>query len=63
MPRSVAPAGTVLLSREKVNNWVVARFQLVHPRRLSINQLNRMAGRYFRHVPKALLVFMQQPDR
>ncbi len=63
LPRSVAPAGAVLLSRERVDNWIVARFALAHPQWLSITQLSRTAGRYFRRVPKALLVFTQPPDR
>jgi mannosyltransferase len=63
LPRSVAPPGARLLSRVRINNWVVARFALAHPRRLSINQLSRIATRFFRRTPKALLVFMQRPDR
>jgi hypothetical protein len=58
----VAPRGARLISRERVDNWTVARFALLRPERLSINQLSRQAPRFFRHTPRALLVFTQQPD-
>jgi hypothetical protein len=61
LPRSIAPPGTLLLSRQRVGNWIVARFALTHPQWLSINQLDRMAWRFFRRTPKVLLVFMQRP--
>jgi mannosyltransferase len=63
VPRSVAPAGTILVARFRVANWVVARFALTHPRRLSANQLARMAPLYFRRTPASLLVFFQRPRR
>jgi hypothetical protein len=63
LPRSVAPPGTRLLIRERIDNWIVARFVLSRPERVSINQLTRGAHRFFRRTPLALLVFMQQPDR
>lgn len=63
VPRSVAPPGTVLVARFRVDNWVVARFVLAHPRRLSADQLARTASRFFRHTPASLLVFFQRPRR
>jgi mannosyltransferase len=61
LPRSVAPPGSRLLVRERIDNWIVARFVLAHPTRLSIRQLDRRAPRFFRHAPEALLVFVQRP--
>ena len=61
LPRKTAPPGARLLIRERVDNWVVARFALARPERLSINQLDRLAPRFFQRTPKALLVFVQQP--
>lgn len=63
LPRSGAPSGTTLLTRRRVDNWIVARFALAHPQRLSIDDLNQIAHRFFRHPPRALLVFMQRPGR
>jgi len=63
LPRSVAPPGARLLWHGRVDNWVVARFALAHPERLSINQLNRMAPRFFKHTPAVLLVFVQPAGR
>jgi mannosyltransferase len=63
VPRSIAPRGTTLLARFRVANWVVARFALDHPERISANRLARMAPRFFRRTPAALLVFFQRPHR
>jgi hypothetical protein len=63
LPASVAPAGTRLLARFRVNSWVVARFALEHPIRVSIRQLIARAPRYFRATPQSLLLFFQQPGR
>jgi mannosyltransferase len=63
LPRSVSPPGARLLIRERVDNWVVARFALSHPELVSINQLDRSAHRFFRRTPEALLVFVQQSAR
>jgi hypothetical protein len=64
VPRQVAPPGTKLLSRLRVDNWVLARFVLVRPKRLSIDQLIALAPRFFRRRPpsSALLVFTQRRD-
>jgi mannosyltransferase len=63
LPRTVAPRGTRLLSRIRVDNWIVARFALAHPLRVSVDELTATAPRYFRHAPVALLVFVQRPGR
>jgi mannosyltransferase len=63
VPRSVAPPGTTLLARFRVANWVVARFALDHPRRISANRLALTASRFFRRTPAALLIFFQRPPR
>ena len=63
VPRSVAPRGTVLLARERVANWIVARYRLDHPQWVSLTSLTRSAPRFFRHTPAALLVFMQPAAR
>ena len=51
------------MARFRVASWVVARFALIHPRRISADQLARMAPRFFRHTPASLLVFFQRPQR
>ncbi len=63
VPTSVAPSGTTLLRRFPVKNWVLARFVLRHPMRISIDRLARLAPRFFRRTPDALLIFTQQPGR
>ena len=63
VPRSVAAPGTTLVARFRVANWVVARFALTHPRRVSADQLARTASRFFRRTPAALLIFFQRPRR
>jgi uncharacterized membrane protein len=63
VPRSVAPPGARLVTRFRVDNWIVARFALTHPIRVSIEQLIKRAPRYFRATPRSLLLFFQQPGR
>jgi len=63
VPRLTAPAGTRLLFRGRVANWVVARYLLDRPRRVSIPSLARSAPRFFRRTPAALLVFTQPRRR
>ena len=63
VPVSVSPPGARLLARFRVDNWVVARFVLAHPIRVSIKQLISRASRYFRATPRSLLLFFQQPGR
>jgi mannosyltransferase len=59
LPRTTAPPGSTLLTRYRVANWIVARFELARPMRLSLDRLALLAPRYFRHTPKALLIFTQ----
>jgi hypothetical protein len=59
VPRTVAPPGTVLLARFRFRNWVVARFALRRPRRVTLDELAALAPQLFRHAPAALLVFTQ----
>jgi hypothetical protein len=63
VPRGIAPPGTRLIGRFRVDNWVIARFALLHPRRVDVYQLLRLAPKFFRHTPSALLVFIQHPGR
>jgi hypothetical protein len=63
VPRSVAPPGTTLVARFRVANWVVARFVLTRPRRISADQLARTAPHFFRRTPASLLIFFQRPRR
>jgi hypothetical protein len=62
-PRSVAPPGARLLTRFRVDNWIVARFALVRPERVSIRDLERLAPRFFRRTPARLLIFTQPRAR
>ena len=63
VPVRVAPPGTRLLARMRVNNWIVARFAFVHPQRMTIHRLIRLAPLFFRRTPEAMLVFVQRPRR
>ncbi|HET7050991.1 MAG TPA: glycosyltransferase family 39 protein [Solirubrobacteraceae bacterium] len=63
VPRTNSPPGARLLARFRVDNWIVARFALTHPIRVSIEQLISRAPRYFRATPRSLLLFFQQPGR
>jgi mannosyltransferase len=63
LPRRSAPPGARLLARYRVANWIVARFALIRPRRLSIAALTRLAPRFFRRAPLRLLVFTQPRSR
>jgi hypothetical protein len=63
VPASVSPPGARLVARFRVGNWIVARFALAHPLRVSIKQLISRAPRYFRATPRSLLLFFQQPGR
>jgi mannosyltransferase len=63
VPRSVNVAGARLVDRFRVDNWIVARYVLYSPKRVSVRQLLAVAPRYFRRTPSAMLVFFQPPDR
>jgi hypothetical protein len=63
VPSRVAPRGARLLARFRVHNWIVARFELDHLQRVTVNRLIRIASRFFRRTPAALLVFTQPRAR
>ena len=63
VPVTVSPKGAHLIARFRVDNWVLARFKLRRPIRVSIDQLIKLAPRYFKATPKSLLLFFQQPGR
>jgi mannosyltransferase len=63
VPRAASVPGATLITRFRVDNWIVARFRLKHPIHLTAGQLTRLAPRYFRRTPQALLVFFQRPGR
>jgi 4-amino-4-deoxy-L-arabinose transferase-like glycosyltransferase len=63
LPSSVAPVGARLIARFRVDSWVVARFALRRPIRVTVLRLGALAPSYFRRTPFALLVFFQQPGR
>ena len=63
VPRSVSPPGARLLSRFRVNNWIVARFALRRPELVSIDSLRGRAGKFFRRTPVSLLIFSQPAER
>ena len=63
VPATLAPPGTVLIRRFKVRNWILARFELPRPMRIDLPQIQALAGRFFEHNPRDLLIFFQQPGR
>jgi mannosyltransferase len=62
VPRSVSPPAARLLSRFRVDNWIVARFALARPERINIDGLRRRAGEFFRRTPVSLLIFTQPAE-
>jgi len=62
-PALRAPAGARLVDRFVVRSWVVGRFVLDHPRRMTVTQLIALAPEYFHRTPNALLIFFQRADR
>ena len=62
-PALAAPAGARLVDRFVVRNWIIGRFVLDRPRRLSVRQLIALAPEYFHRTPNALLIFFQRPGR
>ena len=62
-PGVVSPRGARLVDRFIVQNWIIGRFVLNRPERLSVKQLLALAPRYFHRTPKAMLVFFQPPGR
>lgn len=65
VPARTAPSGTVEIRRLKVHNWVLARFALDRPLRVTISRLARLAARFFvrERAPRLLLVFYQRAQR
>jgi hypothetical protein len=63
LPERVAPRGAILISRFHVHNWVVARFLLRRPLRVSIEELPVLAPQFFIHAPRELLSVIQSPAR
>jgi hypothetical protein len=61
VPRQVAPPGSYIAARFRVNNWMIARFVFVHPITVSIKDLLGLESEFFRHLPRSVLVFVQQP--
>ena len=63
IPRSISVRGATLLTRFSLNFWVVARYRLHHPEVFDIRRLAKLAPRYFRRTPAALLVFVQRSPK
>jgi mannosyltransferase len=61
IPRAVAPAGSRLITRVGLDQWVVARFALRRPMAVDVHQLIKLAPHFFRRAPKSILVFFQRP--
>jgi hypothetical protein len=62
-PRAISVENARLLTRFHERNWVLARFALRRPARVSVDDLIALAPRYFRRTPQAVLVFFQRPAR
>jgi hypothetical protein len=62
-PALVGPPGARLVDRFIVRNWIVGRFVLDRPRRLTIKQLLALAPQYFHRTPTAMLIFFQGASR
>ena len=62
-PALTAPRGARLIDRFAVRNWVVGRFALDRPQRLSVKQLIALTPEYFHRTPRDLLIFFQRPER
>jgi hypothetical protein len=63
VPTVRAPRGMRLIARFRFHNWVLARFALQRPLRVTSRQLAALAPRVFRRVPVALLAFFQAAQR
>ncbi len=59
VPRFTPPPGALILARFRFHNWVLGRFVLRHPVRLTLNQLLALAPRFFHRAPVKLLAFFQ----
>ena len=63
VPRYTAPRGTRLLARFKLDSWVLARFALRRPLRITLPRLAALAPRFFHRAPAKLLAFFQPVER
>ncbi len=61
LPRSISVRGTRILTRFSYDDWVVAKWRLKHPVWADTTTLAKMARRFFRRTPTALLVLLQNP--
>ncbi len=62
-PGLVSPTDAMLVNRFVVQSWIIGRFVLDRPQRLSVKQLLALAPHYFHRTPDAMLVFFQPPER
>ena len=62
-PGLVSPTDARLVNRFVVQSWIIGRFVLDRPQRLSVKQLLALAPHYFHRTPDAMLVFFQPPER
>ncbi|MBV9607239.1 MAG: glycosyltransferase family 39 protein [Solirubrobacterales bacterium] len=62
-PALIAPRGARLVDRFVVRSWIIGRFMLDRPRRMTVRQLIALAPEYFHRTPNALLIFFQRVDR
>ncbi|HYB27683.1 MAG TPA: glycosyltransferase family 39 protein [Solirubrobacteraceae bacterium] len=62
-PALIGPPGAKLVDRFIVRNWIIGRFVLDHPRRMSVRQLIALAPGYFHRTPNAMLIFFQRAER
>lgn len=63
IPAFKAPRGMRLIARFKFHNWVLARFALRRPLRVTVGQLSLLARRVFHRAPVKLLAFFQAAER
>lgn len=62
-PALVGPPGSRLVDRFVVRNWIIGRFALDHPRRMSVKELIALAPGYFHRTPNDMLIFFQRAER
>ena len=62
-PAINAPAGTVVVQRFPVHNWLLAEFEFLRPQRLDYAQMYVRAHLFFHATPRDLLMIFQQPGR
>lgn len=62
-PALTGPPGARLVDRSIVHDWIIGRFVLAHPERISVRQLVALAPEYFHRTPAAMLIFFQRPER